>query len=163
MKITSIVKTRYFLVILAIIALIPKGLDASNQPANKPEEQSTNSLAIENSNEDYENYQEIERLIKINQRFKAMLPYLYEAYLEENLGNDEFESEEDYDKRNKKSTPFKDYRRQTARWDIGYGKRGEIKTSPFFNILYGKRSGLRYFNPKMTFGRKQQWDIQYGK
>lgn len=159
------VKTKYFLVILGIIALIPTELEASNQPVDNPDQHLSKQQLIENSNENYENNEELDRLIKLDQRFKALLPILYEAYLEENLANEEAISEEDYDKRYKKNSPFRDYRRQTARWDIGYGKRGGIKASPFLDVLYGKRNGngLRLFNPKMTFGRKQQWDIQYGK
>ncbi|RMZ94872.1 hypothetical protein BpHYR1_026537 [Brachionus plicatilis] len=160
---TSMVKTKYFLVILGIIALIPKGLEASNQLVNNADEHLIKPQLAENSNENYENNEEMERLIKLDQRFKAMLPYLYEAYLEANLGDDEAESEESYDKRYKKDSPFRDYRRQTARWDIGYGKRGGMKPNAFLDALYGKRSSLKFFNPKMTFGRKQQWDIQYGK
>ena len=58
-------------------------------------------------------------------------------------------------------------RQQAARWDIGFGKRaagGSMKTKSFMDALYGKRSGgLKHLSPKTSFGRKQQWDIQYGR
>ena len=53
-------------------------------------------------------------------------------------------------------------RQQAARWDIGFGKRAWTQKS-FMDALYGKRSSLKAFNPKVSYGRKQQWDIQYGK
>jgi hypothetical protein len=53
-------------------------------------------------------------------------------------------------------------RQQAARWDIGFGKRASgpnsLKSKMFMDALYGKRSGMKH-----SFGRKQQWDIQYGK
>jgi hypothetical protein len=52
----------------------------------------------------------------------------------------------------------KQYRRhQAARWDIGFGKRNLYKRKPFLDVLFGKRA------PKLDFGRKQYWDIYYGK
>jgi hypothetical protein len=71
----------------------------------------------------------------------------------------------------KKESPFdqrsRDLRRQqAARWDIGFGKRaqGGIKPpKPFMDALYGKRSGIKHAHPKIAYGRKQQWDIQYGR
>ena len=62
-------------------------------------------------------------------------------------------------------------RQQAARWDIGFGKRDSSlklkkqRPSQFFDSLYGKRSMKSILNPKSkySFGRRQQWDIQYGK
>ena len=64
-------------------------------------------------------------------------------------------------------------RQQAARWDIGFGKRDSTtnkfkkqRPSQFFDSLYGKRSSLKsILNPKSkySFGRRQQWDIQYGR
>ena len=68
-------------------------------------------------------------------------------------------------------------RQQAARWDIGFGKRnapsGFKKQKSFMDALYGKRSqffdslygkrGLKNLNNKYSFGRRQQWDIQYGR
>jgi hypothetical protein len=69
----------------------------------------------------------------------------------------------------KKESPFdqrsRDLRRQqAARWDIGFGKRAQgFKPKAFMDAYYGKRSGIKQAHPKISFGRKQQWDIQYGK
>lgn len=53
-------------------------------------------------------------------------------------------------------------RQQAARWDIGFGKRAvNLKGKSFMDAMYGKRSNK--FLQKPTFGRKQQWDIQYGR
>lgn len=60
----------------------------------------------------------------------------------------------------------KDFRRQqAARWDIGFGKRGynKMPNKAFLDALYGKRSNNKNVSPKIAFGRKQQWDIQYGR
>lgn len=70
----------------------------------------------------------------------------------------------------KKESPFEQQRnkemrrQQTARWDIGFGKRA-YKPKAFMDALYGKRSNLFYkqTSPKLAYGRKQQWDIQYGR
>jgi hypothetical protein len=70
----------------------------------------------------------------------------------------------------KKESPIeqrnREMRRQhTARWDIGFGKRA-VKSNAFMNAMYGKRSGLGSKNAgaaKALYGRKQQWDIQYGR
>lgn len=55
-------------------------------------------------------------------------------------------------------------RQQAARWDIGFGKRA-YKPKSFMDALYGKRSNLynKQLHPKFAYGRKQQWDIQYGR
>ena len=53
-------------------------------------------------------------------------------------------------------------RQQAARWDIGFGKRAGHKSKSFMDALYGKRSH-KNLSPKVSFGRKQMWDIQYGK
>jgi predicted transcriptional regulator len=54
-------------------------------------------------------------------------------------------------------------RQQAARWDIGFGKRANgHKSKSFMDALYGKRSH-KNLSPKVSFGRKQMWDIQYGK
>ena len=70
----------------------------------------------------------------------------------------------------KKESPFEQQRnkemrrQQAARWDIGFGKRA-YKPKAFMDALYGKRSNLFYkqTSPKLAYGRKQQWDIQYGR
>ena len=70
----------------------------------------------------------------------------------------------------KKESPLeqqrnKEMRRQlAARWDIGFGKRA-YKPKSFMDALYGKRSNLfnKQLHPKFAYGRKQQWDIQYGR
>ncbi len=50
-------------------------------------------------------------------------------------------------------------RHQAARWDIGFGKRSNLfKRNQFLDILFGKRA-----QPKLDFGRKQFWDVHYGK
>lgn len=56
-------------------------------------------------------------------------------------------------------------RQQAARWDIGFGKRASLmkQPKPFMDALYGKRTSLKSLSPKASFGRKQQWDIQYGR
>ena len=63
-------------------------------------------------------------------------------------------------------------RQQAARWDIGFGKRDvslnkfkKQRPSQFFDSMYGKRSLKSILNPKSkySFGRRQQWDIQYGR
>jgi hypothetical protein len=63
-------------------------------------------------------------------------------------------------------------RQQAARWDIGFGKRaapsqqGSLKAKSFMDALYGKRSSIqggKHSGGKASFGRKQQWDIQYGR
>jgi hypothetical protein len=59
-------------------------------------------------------------------------------------------------------------RQQAARWDIGFGKRAapSQKAKSFMDALYGKRSsgqGGKHNGGKSSFGRKQQWDIQYGR
>ena len=53
-------------------------------------------------------------------------------------------------------------RQQAARWDIGFGKRSQ-KPKAFMDALYGKRNYVKHSVPKVSFGRKQQWDIQYGR
>lgn len=71
----------------------------------------------------------------------------------------------------KKESPFEQQRnkemrrQQAARWDIGFGKRAAYKPKAFMDALYGKRSNLFYkqTSPKLAYGRKQQWDIQYGR
>lgn len=55
-------------------------------------------------------------------------------------------------------------RQQAARWDIGFGKRGGNgghKPKSFIDAMYGKRNSIKF--PKLAYGRKQQWDIQYGR
>ena len=56
---------------------------------------------------------------------------------------------------------MKNRRQQAAKWDIGFGKRAvQRNQKSFFDALYGKRSAK---NSKLAFGRKQQWDIRYGR
>lgn len=55
-------------------------------------------------------------------------------------------------------------RQQAARWDIGFGKRAPLgKSKQFMDALYGKRSGAPKLVRPGNFGRRQQWDIQYGR
>ena len=59
-------------------------------------------------------------------------------------------------------------RQQAAKWDIGFGKRANDnfsvdKFSLLLNSLSRKRNTARSGPRKVTFGRKQHWDIQYGK
>lgn len=54
-------------------------------------------------------------------------------------------------------------RKQAARWELGFGKRAGAKSKSFMDALYGKRSFLRNTANPQIFGRKQHWDIQYGK
>ena len=131
-------------------------------------------------------------LEQIQQRlpFKLVLtPYLYNLILKEQLkvnhpyeenvagvdyDEDEMENSGELTEQkralSKKESPVeqrnREFRRQqAARWDIGFGKRGSgsLKAKNFMDALYGKRSGLKNVAPKASFGRKQQWDIQYGR
>lgn len=61
-------------------------------------------------------------------------------------------------------------KKKASRWDIGFGKRvpHNSKSKSFLDATYGKRNsnGLRYpsYNPRTySYGRRQQWDLQYGR
>ena len=67
-------------------------------------------------------------------------------------------------KKAKKNVPrTRDIRRhQAAKWDIGFGKRSYFNPKSIMEVLYGKRNSKASANIK-PFGRKQHWDIQFGK
>merc|ERR1712122_188132 len=77
---------------------------------------------------------------------------------------DKINADEDNDFRLKKRGYNKNtYRRhQASRWDIGFGKRGaaskDTDKSSFLTNLF--RLSKKYGN---DFGRRQHWDISYGK
>ncbi|CAF0716015.1 unnamed protein product [Brachionus calyciflorus] len=161
-----------FLTFLVILALIPNGF--TNEIEGNEEQLNSKSASLSNQKQNDDNLAESELEFVLEQRFRALLPYLYEAFLAEYLPkqDDDYivESDEVHNEKRskiKKESPFlKDFRRQqAARWDIGFGKRAtnNFKSKSFMDALYGKRSGIKHINPKVSFGRKQQWDIQYGK
>jgi len=169
---------------ICIICIISKlnGLAVKNDELRASDVHSQLDLSQNsNNNEDVQNYDlnDLQRL-----PFKVVLtPRYLGADLMEKLKNGHFESliellksklneeNEDDSITNESEEQLRDQqikrnsgsrRQQASRWDIGFGKRAWTQKS-FMDALYGKRSSLKTFNPKVSYGRKQQWDIQYGK
>lgn len=77
-------------------------------------------------------------------------------------------------KRNTQRTREMIHNKQKALWDIGFGKRFSTslqdfslekrgKSKSFMDAIYGKRSSRVSKSKPVQFGRKQHWDLQFGK
>lgn len=105
----------------------------------------------------------------------AQTPYGDSNSDESSIENTDADIENDFrhqideiSKRSSQNLTKKDVRRhQVSRWDIGYGKRASSgKSKAFMDAMYGKRSNVATGQkqlPKTSFGRRQQWDLQYGR
>ena len=152
------------------LALTQQRVCASSEQVNTKE--STDDL------EKYLNEIQVEKFLLDNLESENQL--LDDLISEKQNGRDENvnNEDEDYNELEKRDGAKRNSnrRQQAARWDIGFGKRQANKNikkqKPFMDALYGKRSQFfdslygkrtKIVHPKYSFGRRQQWDIQYGR